>query len=573
LEAQNFQAEFLKVSKFQSIRTKIIVFSLLAAIIPSLLLGWLSYLQSSKLLREKIAQELGNATNQTAKELDLWLKERQYDLRVFSNSYIIKENLNSIQDKQLSGRKASTAFDQIKGYLDSVAEKFGVYEHLTLVDSTGEILATTSDDAAHPMVPGPWQKRLRASPPSSAIAEFPPYIGSDSLYLAVDISSPGGYPLGILVAKINLDVVASILQLGLNGDIRDIYLVRSNGAIWASSSPLDGHRMVDMPERFDSPGDYHGYHGQAVIGMARRLSSLQWVIMAEMDKDKAYADVNRLRRVIAGIVAILALCIGLCGFVFGYTVVRPVERLSMEAARVASGNLEVDIPVAGLSEVSYLTQVFNHMVASLRKGREEVSVAHESLLESNKKLHRLSITDDLTGLYNRKHILDLLSREITKSRMNAQSFSILLIDIDFFKKINDTYGHQAGDAVLCRLAESMRNAIRGTDHVGRYGGEEFLIILPGSDLQTAAATAERIRQKVSDQSRVVGDATISVTLSMGISHCPGDGEDVASIIRTADKALYQAKANGRNAVIFWRDIKDQSVAEAYRPSASLRLIS
>ena len=205
--------------------------------------------------------------------------------------------------------------------------------------------------------------------------------------------------------------------------------------------------------------------------------------------------------------------------------------------------------MAGLSEVSYLTQVFNHMVASLRHGREEISAANQTLLETNKVLHQLSITDGLTGLYNRKHIMDLLQREIVRSQRYNQSLAILILDIDFFKKINDTYGHQAGDAVMCQVAETLRSAVRECDYVGRYGGEEFLVILPNSDIQRGTESAERIRQKVCGLRIIKDSHKISVNISIGVSGYPEDGEDDEAIIRMADDALYHAKANGRNCVM------------------------
>lgn len=563
--------KFLKVSKFHSIKTKITIFSLLATIIPSLILGGLSYLHSSKLLRGKISHELRNATAQTSKEIDLWMKERYYDLRVFSSSYIISENLQRIQDKNPSHIETTLVLDQIRGYLKSVCEKFGVYQELTLVDVSGEPLVTSSENISSVVIPDPWQKQLRTTPPVSALD---PYIGTVAMHIAEEISASDGSPLGILVAKIDLDAISSILKLRSVDGIDEIYLTESSGRLSVSSRPINSPMIVRKPDLSEKAADYIGYRDKAVSGMACPLPSMGWMLVAEMEKDKAYAGIVLLRRITIGLVSGLIFCIGLGAFIFGRAVVRPVQRLSEEAASVAAGNLQVTIPVSGLSEVSYLTQVFNHMVASLRKNREEISAAHNSLLETNKKLHQISITDDLTGLYNRKHIIELLSQECVLAEQKNQPFSILMVDIDFFKKVNDTYGHQAGDAVLRQVSATLRSTVRKGDHIGRYGGEEFLIILPDRDIQSVSLTADRIRQRVEKELIPAGSTKISVTISIGVSRYPDDGENIEAITRVADNALYQAKSDGRNRVMILEKRKGEPISESYNgpPNPNFRLI-
>jgi diguanylate cyclase (GGDEF)-like protein len=205
--------------------------------------------------------------------------------------------------------------------------------------------------------------------------------------------------------------------------------------------------------------------------------------------------------------------------------------------------------VTGLSEVSYLTQVFNHMVSRLRYGREKLSDANKALVETNKELHQLSITDGLTGLLNRKHILELLDKEISRSRRYGQPVSILMLDIDHFKNVNDTYGHQTGDAVMRRLADCFYEAVRENDMVGRYGGEEFLILLPDSNAQNGIQTAQRIRKMVRDLEIETSGENVTVTVSIGVSSYPQYGQDADAVICAADAALYQAKSNGRNQVV------------------------
>jgi diguanylate cyclase (GGDEF)-like protein len=576
------QAEFLKISKFQSIKTKILVFALLATIIPASILGGLSYLQSSKLLRGKISHELLNATVQSSKELDLWLKERLYDLRVFSSSYIVSETLSRISGRRRSKIEKIVSLDRIREYLKSVSEKFSVYESLTVLNLAGNPLVTSSGKLSTKRIPDQWREQLKANLPFSGKVRFNPSIDHAAMLIAEEIRASDGSPLGVLVARIHLDSISSMLKLRCTGGIDEIYLTEANGRLLVSSAPTskqvpDSMHPVDIPpSRPDQIGkltDYIGSHGDEVIGMAMPIASMGWVMVAEMEKAHAYADIVLLRRITIGLVCGLMLCIGLTAYIFGQNLVRPLRRLSKEAASVASGNLEIDIPVIGFSEVSYLTQVFNHMVASLRHGREEISKAHNSLLETNKELRRLSITDDLTGLHNRKHIMDQFGNEIARAQRYDQSLAILMIDIDYFKRINDTYGHQAGDVVMCRLAESLLGSVRECDHVGRYGGEEFLIILPNSNVQSGLALAERIRQNVSRlQIKDGSTGTISVAVSIGVAGLPDDGTDVESLLRSADKALYHAKNSGRNRVASLEHTSEPPPATNHDQIQNLRLV-
>ena len=552
------QSTFLKVSRLQSIKTKIIVFALLATIAPSLILGVISYFQNSSLLREKISQELRNATDQSSKEFDLWLKERLYDLRVFSSSYIISENLPQAKNKKISNIETIVSLDHIKGYLESVSEKFGLYKELTLLDPSGVLVVTSSANPETTGIPKHWLEQLRNVPPMGTKVRFDPHIGTGSIMIAEGVNATSGTLLGVLVAQIDLDAVRAMFKRHCMEGISEIYLTDEGSRVLVSStgstpspngllSPIrSASTVMDLSA---GPSDYVGRHGEAVIGMAMPIATAGWMMVAEMDKQSAYAGILKLRRITITLVGGLIFFIGICAYIFGHTLVSPVRRLSRGAARVASGHLDVDIPVTGLSEVSYLTQVFNHMVESLRRGREEISEAHNSLLKTNEVLHQLSITDSLTGLYNRKHIMDLCSHEMARAARYQHPLTILMADIDYFKRINDTYGHQTGDTVVRQLAESLKGSVRECDYVGRYGGEEFLIVLTESTIESGAAMGERIRENIDNLKISAGGNTISVTLSIGIAGYPADGIDMESIIRKADDALYKAKANGRNCVV------------------------
>lgn len=555
---QATRTEFLKVSKLQSIKTKILIFALLATIFPSLILGGLSYLQNSRLLQAKITNTMRNATAQAAGKLDLWLKERLYDLRVFASSYVISENVTHLAVGRTMKSGSMTPSSPIKGYLQSVCDKFAVYDELILISLDGTPMVTSAENESALMLPERWIGQMAATHPINAETFFDRRTGLKYLMITETIKAGDGHALGFLAAKINLNSVSSILQHHAVGGIDEMYLVDAQNRLLVSSQPLSKQMLrsnlsVEIPIRKNGPAampaSYTDFHNHFVVGMATHLDSIGWTMVTEMKHENAYAELVMLRRVTTALVGGLMLSVGLLAYLFGHALVRPVRRLSEEAARVAGGNLDVDIPVTGFSEVSYLTQVFNHMVSSLRYGREKLSDANKALLETNKELHQLSITDGLTGLLNRKHILELLDREISRSRRYGHPVSVLMLDIDHFKNINDTYGHQTGDIVMRRLADLFCETVRENDLVGRYGGEEFLILLPDSATQSGVQTAQRIRKRVQDLKIDASGENVSVTVSIGISSFPQYGQNADAVICAADAALYQAKSNGRNQVV------------------------
>ncbi len=165
-------------------------------------------------------------------------------------------------------------------------------------------------------------------------------------------------------------------------------------------------------------------------------------------------------------------------------------------------------------------------------------------------LNRLAAIDGLTGCYNRRALLELAEREIARCERSAADLAVMMIDIDHFKPLNDTHGHAAGDAILVQVVQRARATLRPVDLFGRYGGEEFCVVLPGLAPGDTLSVAERLRTAVSGLPCTVGTLSLSVTISMGVAHYGGDGRSVAELIAAADAALYQAKTAGRDRVVF-----------------------
>jgi two-component system, cell cycle response regulator len=197
----------------------------------------------------------------------------------------------------------------------------------------------------------------------------------------------------------------------------------------------------------------------------------------------------------------------------------------------------------------YLVKPFDadELRARLLAGKRLLDL-HKQLLSAQDSLRFAATHDFLTSLWNRAEIISFLERELIRAQREEKPVGIVLLDIDHFKNINDSLGHRSGDIVLRELAQRLRSRLRGYDGVGRYGGEEFLLILPGCDLEGALARTDDIRRNVASSSFIPDLPKALVTVSMGVTVADSGAGDPAFLLHRADLALYQAKKNGRNRV-------------------------
>ncbi|WP_456434298.1 sensor domain-containing diguanylate cyclase [Thermosulfuriphilus sp.] len=219
-----------------------------------------------------------------------------------------------------------------------------------------------------------------------------------------------------------------------------------------------------------------------------------------------------------------------------------------------------DLNPDGLRPYSQILQEANDELAKLNISYAQLLVAHKQakeraeklakeLLEANKRLRELAYKDGLTGLYNHRYFQETLEKEIIRAQRYRRPLSLLMLDVDYFKKINDSFGHVYGDIVLKTLAQIFTKSVRSCDLVARYGGEEFAIILPETPLTGALSLAERLRRKVQQSPILLNGKQVLVTISIGVVSYDGQkGIDKNDLIDLADRALYKSKMTGRNRV-------------------------
>lgn len=193
----------------------------------------------------------------------------------------------------------------------------------------------------------------------------------------------------------------------------------------------------------------------------------------------------------------------------------------------------------------YITKPFNsgELNARLKTGKR--------IIDMHNKLHKIAIHDSLTKLYNHAQILSILEEEYDRALRENRPLSIIMLDIDLFKNVNDEYGHTIGDAVLVEVAARLQKSLRVYDKIGRYGGDEFLVILPNNNLKNVRSVAERLRCLISGEKIKTDAGLLEVTISLGCTSTEsGESRSVEDIVNVSDRALYQAKHRGRDCVMY-----------------------
>lgn len=220
---------------------------------------------------------------------------------------------------------------------------------------------------------------------------------------------------------------------------------------------------------------------------------------------------------------------------------------------ILTGNDDRDMKIRGLEQgaCDFITKPFDpeELVARMRV-HLKIKHLQDDLKRSNELLLELSNTDHLTGLFNRRFLMECLDKEVQRARRKDGQVALLLLDIDHFKRVNDTHGHLQGDVVLQKVALHIQKELRSYDIAARYGGEEFVAVLPDTSLKEAFNVADRIRLSVQGMHFAGSLSNERVTVSLGVALFPALGiDDTDGLLRTADEALYLAKERGRNRVV------------------------
>ena len=369
---------------------------------------------------------------------------------------------------------------------------------------------------------------------------------------------------GFLLARYDRLGLEHILEGEREGNPGTLLLADARGRVLATIGD-------DAPERADAehsiaqltegePETIREYASESGVHVLGAISPLpgtpDWRLVIEAPFATAFEPV--LTVVTKIFVADLLIILLFITFAYRITtrMLRPIEDLSESARQASRGDLGQAISDPGThDEIGLLTRAFNDMMVKLQESQEELQQANRQLTSQNEEFQRanevlsqLSITDGLTKLHNHRYFQESLTREIKRQSRNGKPLSMLLVDLDDFKALNDRLGHASGDELLMRVASIMDATVRESDLLARYGGEEFVVLATDTDLDGAVALAEKIRMAVEQTPHIVDDSLrpVRITVSAGVAQFVGDRR---LFFEAADRALYRAKDLGKNCVV------------------------
>jgi diguanylate cyclase (GGDEF)-like protein len=321
------------------------------------------------------------------------------------------------------------------------------------------------------------------------------------------------------------------------------------GERFPNEAVLDG---LARGETFFDLTDPSGVRRMYAARRIDRMPESASTIIISMPKSMVYEHVDRaLGYSIAGIIIAAMALLLIASLGAERMVLAPIRRMLGVTGRVRGGDLTARTGMrAGREELSQLG-------ASLDAMADQLAEREHALRRALNEQTRLAQTDSLTGLYNRRFLRDAVQRQIAVATRTGKPFSLILFDLDHFKRVNDAFGHDAGDVVLAQTARVLMSIVRSSDFAVRHGGEEFAVLLPDTNLAVAAERAEEIRQAIESNVCICGTEVLRVTASFGVVQFEA-GADDAALLTAVDAAMYAAKAAGRNRVVLSREIMRRS---------------
>jgi diguanylate cyclase (GGDEF)-like protein len=523
---------------FASLPSRIITSVFSAALVTSVAVTWTATSATEHFLRRQISQRFPEALERVGERLEVWYAQRERDVATFSNSETVTRSL---------GPAART--HDAQRYLAYVQEGFPQYRALFVLDAAGEPRVWVG---AEPVLPS----SLRATLARTEVTQVGAVhrVGGESVqFISAPLAGPGGLR-GSLHAMIPVDAVAHLIAGDDSLRVGRIAVVSETGEVMAQSGAEP--RLGPAPALIAGAPvqEYTDPKGVRWVGSARRLGRFDWILVVEEPYEVAFAPVVSVIRNTLAINFAIVLVFGGVALLIARSIARPIRLLSDVARRIAEGKTQgVEIPaIPGQDEIGVLSRALREMVTRMQRNQLELQGKNEELRRGNELLEQLSFTDGLTRLHNHRYFQDRLRVEVRRADRTGEQLALLLIDIDDFKALNDRHGHAVGDQVLRMVGGVLNEAVRDSDLPARYGGEEFVVLAPHTGKVGALSLAEKLRSATSRaRFDVEGGASAEVTVSIGVSVYGGDAR---RLFNDADRALYQAKATGKDCVVFAGDV-------------------
>lgn len=549
----------------RSLAGRIILLVFAATVVSALMVSWISVQSLNGFLHQKVDQRFPQAASRISRELDQWYTLRTRELEVFAGSKILSECAPRLGSPGRRGARAQTEAEQ---YLRYVLESFPQFERLVVATIDGQPLLEVGDSSP---LPEGLLASVTPAMTTSSISHAQRIDGRLVQIASVPMTNLDDPSLGRLYAMIDLDLLEPTLHSQELGESANVYIIDHENRFLNPPEGLDpeAHFIVDgetgrssNPDRF-GVSHYENIQDVPVVGTQIEFPRFGWTLVLEQPYDDAFAPVTSSIGRVAALNLAIVLIVSFVATRLARSFVKPLGALSAAAKRLSEGERGVEIDENSLSsdEINVLTRTFNEMSRGLSRNAVELEEGHRAveagnallvaknieLSDMNLVLEQLSITDCLTKLHNHRYFQESFTRECKRSARSNDPLSLILIDIDFFKKWNDRLGHAGGDEILRRLAEILNLCVRETDILTRYGGEEFALLALDTDLEGAIALGEKIRQSVEEEDFLtdVPSEKEQLTVSVGVACFDGARK---KLFARADAALYEAKDSGRNRV-------------------------
>jgi len=530
-----------------SIRNRIFIFAVLVTAIPSLSMGLLLQNMLQTTLEEKVEQKFVDSAQIMEREISLWLKKRVYDLTVFSNASIVSDAVTAYL--KMPGERADDTKDRLPNikiletYLSTLQHQFKNYVRIFVLSRDGSVIAASqSGGRDRPFsFPDDYIEQISDRQWFKGKSYIDPRDKSPLMLIGVPLFLDQFYEYETLLAiEVRLTGLQPLLDPVKFGDSGD-WTYESLVDVKTGQQFLFGRGVKKIlgpvdPIPRQTLHEYTNGMGDRLMGLVVPFRELEWGLFIVENYEKAFSGLIHARHRNIIIICCFSVFMAIVAYLLTRQIMVPLSALTRGAEKVAEGDLDVRLTVRRNDEIGFATMVFNEMVAKLKL--------------SQTKLEQLATTDPLTGLNNRKRVMGILSDLYAYYRRYEAEFSVLMLDVDHFKVVNDTYGHQAGDTVLKQVAELLNENLRNVDAAGRYGGEEFIVLLAESGVDESIQAAERIRKAVANHTFIHEDQKIQINISVGIARIHKQDRDEQKVVGRADMALYRAKDEGRNRVVY-----------------------
>ncbi len=547
----------------KSIKSKIVLFALIATLLPSAGLGLLTFWQNEALVNDGATRELHALTNNVSQLLETWLNENILAVRALAAANPVIEGL-AISGQTKNSSDTEQAQSVMASYLLSVIGKLDNIVALAVFDLDRQMIASSVTMPKADAALQDWPQTALMSPTDANLpvspADWEVYYAKSTFNIIFPVLSDDNTLKGYLAAALDPNALARQLRETRKFSLGEIILLDKTGHVFLSSAmQLDQTAALD-PEIFSAlrkpaAGSlvYDGLVYPLAIGLVSAYEKLPIFILVERDYAGVQIAWTKLRNRFLTLVVILIAMVTAFALYMGHAIVAPLEKLIAAARSIVDGKLDVHLQVHQRDELGQLAAMFNQMTDALRHKHAVIMAVNEDIREKNQLLQKLSVTDGLTGLYNRSKLDAILVDQLARFKRNNRPFCLLMIDIDYFKHINDELGHIMGDKILITVSTVLLKSIRAIDYAARYGGDEFMIVLTETDIGAAIKTAERIRMQTSALCREFEESPVKITLSVGIAQ--GQHSDMIpnDLIARADAALYEAKKAGRDQVQIYCD--------------------